>query len=240
MKRLSVVGLAVALALAWTCGGCGKKKEKEEPQTRSISVLGLSEIKLAPDMLTVSIGVDTLDKDPLKSQAENDKAVKTILALAKQLGIAPEDVETGCVSLRQKETPDARGVPFLEGYAASTTVTIVLRDLTKYNLLVTGSLKAGANRVGNLSFGCSREQEKRREARLAAITAAKQKAEDLAGQLGQKLGKPTSIEERAEALPVQANTLAYLSEDSPDQGTTIAAGRMVIRCGVAVTFELKD
>jgi hypothetical protein len=203
-------------------------------------VLGLSEIKLAPDMLTVSIGVDTLDKDPLKSQAENDKAVKTILALAKQLGIAPEDVETGCVSLRQKETPDARGVPFLEGYAASTTVTIVLRDLTKYNLLVTGSLKAGANRVGNLSFGCSREQEKRREARLAAITAAKQKAEDLAGQLGQKLGKPTSIEERAEALPVQANTLAYLSEDSPDQGTTIAAGRMVIRCGVAVTFELKD
>jgi hypothetical protein len=165
MKRLSVaVGLAVVLALVWACSGCGKREG--EDQVRSISVNGLAEIKLVPDMLAVNIGVDTLDKDPLKSQAENDKAVKTILAAAKQLGVASEDVKTGYVSLERKESEFPRGIRVFEGYEAATTITIVLRDLTKYNPLVTEALKAGANRVGGLSFGYLKEDEKRREARM--------------------------------------------------------------------------
>jgi len=242
MRRMNVVGLAVVLVVAWTCSGCGKKEE--EHQIRDIRVNGLAEVKLVPDMLTVNIGVVTLDKDPLKSQSENDRAVKTILAAAKQLGVAPEDVQTGYVWLGRKESESREGPAVFEGYEAATVVTVVLRDLTKYNALVTEALKAGANRVGGLTFGYLKEEEKWREARMLAIKAAKQKAEDLAGQLGEKLGRPTGIQN--EERPPQEQAYAASASTggaggfSPDEGTTLSAGQMVIRSEVEVTFELKD
>ncbi|HUW57795.1 MAG TPA: SIMPL domain-containing protein [Planctomycetota bacterium] len=230
----------LALAVGGLCLGCGGRDV--DYGTREISVNGLAEVEVVPDRVTLGLGVDTLDKDPVKSQADNDRSVKAVLAVVKALGVADEDVQTGYVSLARRERETEEGLLVFEGYQASTTLIVRLLDLSKYNALISGAVKAGAGRVQGLSFECSQEAGKRREARLLAIRAAKQKAQELAAELGQKIGRPLSIDQRDEE-PYETSyaTGGLFGDESYDEeGTTMAPGRQIIRSGVSVTFELLD
>lgn len=227
---------------------CGCATVPENAGLREITVRGVAEVVVPPDFVTVSTRVVTLDKDVRKAQAENDQRVKAVLALVEKLGVEPRDLRTGYVSLRTKERREENKPPVFEGYEAVKNITVVLRDMTKYDELISAMLEAGVNRISSVSFGSSDEIEKRREARLLAIKAAREKAEYLAGQLGQRVGKPLWIAEYRKETPMWgsfATNAAYFyrpeREAKADQKRgTIAPGSSTIRAQVEVSFELAD
>ena len=242
-------GVAVALLLC----GCTTNVEDlyrygvEQPKPREITVRGVAEVVVPPDYVEVRTQVVTLDKDLAKSQAENDEQVKAVLDLVRKMGIAPDDVSTGYTSLGPKEHRVRDQAPVFLGFEATKSITVKLRDLSKYEALISGMLELGVNRITGVSFRSSEELEKRKQARVLAIRAAREKAEYLAEQLGQKVGRPLWVAEfRRETprMPGWSNTSFVPSpggdaKADSEQGT-IAPGSITIRAQIEASFELLD
>ena len=117
---------------------------------------------------------------------------------------------------------------FLQGSLARKTMIAPLRDVDKVEDLLFDLLAAGANRVDRVSFHSSALQEKRAEARVLAVTAARVKAEAMAAALGQTLGEPLRIEEDGPQSAWQAPAIGnyVMNNDSAAHvGETMATGR---------------
>ncbi len=219
----------------------------EGRKPREITVRGVAEVVVPPDYVEVHTRVVTLDKDLNKSQAENDEQVKAVLDLVRKMGIAPDDVSTGYTSLGPKEHRVRDQAPVFLGFEATKSITVKLRDLSKYETLISGMLEVGVNRISSVSFRSSEELEKRKQARVLAIKAAREKAEYLAAQLGQKLGQPLWVAEFRRETPGMpgSSNVAYAyaregeAEPDSEQGT-IAPGSITIRAQVEASFELVD
>ena len=242
--RAGARGWAVFAVLAGLLAGCSNT-ESETP--REITVRGVAEVTIPPDYVRVSTNVVTLDMDLAKAQEENDRRVRDVLAFVKRLGIEADDVSTSYASLYPKERQERDKPPVFEGYEASKSITVKLRDMDKYDELVSGILGLGVNRIAGISFESSEEIKKRREARLLAVEAAKEKAEYLAQKLGQKVGKPLWIAEFRKETPQWggfSNAAVFSRSEAPALADTaqrsLAPGSITIRGEVEVCFELVD
>ncbi|MBN1512061.1 MAG: SIMPL domain-containing protein [Phycisphaerae bacterium] len=221
-------------------------EEKAEP--RLVTVTGTARVEVAPDEVVLTVGVETIDNDVSTAAATNDKRVKDVFSLAHEHGVADPDVQTDRVSLgpeyEYRETDGERRY-VLVGYKATQTIAITLRDITKYETLLTGLLKAGVNRVDSVEFRTSEPRKHKDQARIMAVKAAREKAEALAGALGQQVGIPHSIVEE----PVNwwwpgnvmgnDNRAASIQSDQSESESSVAPGRLIMRARVTVSFELK-
>jgi uncharacterized protein len=68
---------------------------------RIISVTGTAEIKVAPDEVTLTLGVDSHDKELAVAKADNDKRVKKLMSIAHAAGIDPKNIQTSALTMAQ-------------------------------------------------------------------------------------------------------------------------------------------
>jgi uncharacterized protein len=208
---------------------------------RIISVTGTAEIKLPPDEVQLRLGIDSHDKDLVVAKASNDQRIKKLMALAHTAGVEAKNIQTSALTMGPEYTDEK--IPKLLGYQVSQTVAITLTDLSKYEHLMTGFLKAGVNRVDGIDFLVADPRKYREDARLKAVRAAREKAGTLAAELGQSLGKPWEITEESdlERTPyLNANFQQRASFGEPEQeAPTIAGGEVTIRSTVRVSFQLE-
>src|SRR5205085_573837 len=119
---------------------------------------------------------------------------------------------------------------------------------SKYETLMTRLLEAGVNHVNGVEFDVAEPRKYRDETRLKAIRAAREKAEAMAAELGQKIGKPWEITDESSAnygaLPnlsygVVANaSFSHNAQGAADE-STIAPGQVEISATVRVSFVLE-
>ena len=113
---------------------------------RTISVTGTAEIKAAPDEVALTLAVDSRDKDLSVAKADNDQRIKKLLSFAHAAGVESKEHSN-------KRADDGSWNIPKKGYRNSWTIrcrrslSITLTDLSKYEDLMTNSLKAGVNRV---------------------------------------------------------------------------------------------
>jgi uncharacterized protein YggE len=208
---------------------------------RIISVTGNAEVKAAPDEVSLTLGVDSHDRDLAVAKVDNDKRIGKLLKLAHAAGVDPKNIQTSALSMGPEYSDEK--LPKLLGFQVSQTVTITLTDISKYEDLMTNSLKAGVNRVDGINFFIAETKKYREDARLKAVQAAREKAVAIAGQLGQTVGKPWEI---TEGTDIDANdTTANVSSSihyklaMPQQEPTVAGGEIIIRAFVRVSFQLE-
>ena len=207
---------------------------------RIISVTGTAEIKVAPDEVVLTLGVDSHEKDLAVAKADNDKPVKKLMTLAHAAGVDPKNIQTSALTMGPEYSDEK--IPKLLGYLVSQTVTVTLTDLSKYEDLMTRSLKAGVNRVDGIDFHVAHPDKYKEEARLKAVQAARDKAVAMAAQLGQKVGKPWEVTEGADIESRDLNmSFAVTRYKMPMQegGATVAGGEVTIREFVRVSFQLE-
>src|SRR5438128_6602760 len=79
----------------------------QNPPTPSlITVSGQAEVRVQPDEVVFTLGVESVDKDMLAAQKRTDDAVKQVLSIAKANNIKPEDVQTSYISVQPKYNTD--------------------------------------------------------------------------------------------------------------------------------------
>ena len=239
MNHIRIARLTAPLifvALAQLCSGqdCG-------PRPRLISVMGTAEINVAPDEAVLNLGVESRDKVLSVAKSQADERVKKVLALARAAGVEQKDIATSVLQMGPDYSEEK--VPRLLGYSVSQTLAITLKDLSRYEALMTQLLEAGVNRVDNVSFRISEDRKYRDEARAKAIAAAREKAVAMASLLGQTVGKPWEISEQPEpnynyVVQVAANAGENAAYDRPEE-STVAPGQVTIRASVKVSFQLE-
>jgi uncharacterized protein len=213
---------------------------------REITVNGTSEIKVPPDEVILALGVESRDKDLAVAKANNDTVVKKVLALAHSAGVEPKNIKTSALNMGPNYSEER--IPKLFGYQVSQTISVTLTDVSKYENLMTESLRAGANQVYGITFRVAEPAKYKEEARLKAIRAAREKATSMAAELGEKLAKPLNVvEEGSSDFPYQgrlpANVQNSMDLATPEQGIgaepTVAEGVVTIRATVRITFQLE-
>jgi uncharacterized protein YggE len=66
---------------------------------RIISVTGNAAIKVAPDEVSLMLGVDSRDKDLAVAKVDNDKRIKKLLSLAHAAGVDPKNIKTSALTM---------------------------------------------------------------------------------------------------------------------------------------------
>lgn len=226
-------------------------------RARTISTSGSAEVRVVPSRVVLTFGVETFNAELAVAKKENDAKMSGILALAKEIGVAPKDVQTDYIFVEPVyQGYDERRAKFLH-YLVRKTVVVLLRDTTKFENILSGALERGATHVPRVRFEVDDLKKHRDKARSDAIKAARDKAQALAGELGAKLGRVMSIQDYGSNdssanygrswndnynggdSPGSQVSSQSESPVSPTIGDTLALGQMRISATINVSFELQ-
>lgn len=159
-------------------------------KTGTFDVSGEGKVVVVPDEASVVMGVRKQGRSVAIVQEQVNKTMSELSKRLKELGIKEEDIQTSAYAFY----PDYQDSGLYTAYAQ---VEVKVRDLEKVSpvLDLTGAL--ALENVSGPSFGLSDELEEKttREAREAAIEAAKKKGTELAELSGMKLGRIVNVQE---------------------------------------------
>jgi hypothetical protein len=211
---------------------------QEQKQIPSINVSGEGKVKVAPDQASISISIETKGSKAEDVKQQNDKKMDAILKFIKNSNIAKEDYQTQRVSLNPNYDYEKKKY----SYVATQTLQILLKDLSKYDVLMEGLVNEGINRIDNVEFKSSKMKELQSDARKLAVKDAKAKAEDFVSVLGQKVGKALLISDNSQSYVSQPRMYAMKSSMVMDESVpreTLAIGEIEIKANVSVSFILE-
>jgi len=210
------------------------------PRPRLISVTGTAEVNVPPDEAVLSLGVESRDKDLSIAKSQHDRRVKKLMAEVRKAGVEEKNIQTSTLQMRPDYSEEK--VPRFLAYEVSQTIEVTLKDLSKYESLITKLLEAGVNRVDSVEFLVAEPRKYRDEARAKAIKAAREKATAMAAELGQTIGKPWDISEESfnGVFATQNASYAYQASRAPaNEDSTVAPGEVSLRASVRISFQLE-
>lgn len=201
-----------------------------------VSVTGEGIVKIIPDEVTIRVSVENTGKEVKAVKTQNDQSVDAVLRFLKQFGIADKDMQTQHVRLNKSYDYNTKVYQF----SASQSITILLRDISKYDAVISGLLENGINRIDGISFGASNIEELKAQARIKAVANAKTKAVEYAGELRQKIGKALIITETSyqNLPPTPIYKMAFADATTESGMETLAVGEMSVTAKINVSFEL--
>lgn len=212
--------------------------QDQKPQVPQISVSGEGKIKIVPDQAVINVGFQNTGKDAKEVKTLNDEVVDKVIKFLKKTGIPATDYKTTNVSLYKNYDYEKKKYNF----QASQSLTITLKDLSKYDELMMGLNDAGVNSISGVEFKSSKMDDYEREARKKAILDAKQKAQDYVSVLGQKIGKALLITDNSQnnyPIPMYKGGMMAMAANDGAQRETLAVGELEINTNVSVTFALE-
>ena len=164
--------------------------------TVAIGASGMAEA--APDMAQIDAGLVTNDSSSKEAAAKNNREFAKILAVVKKYGIAPADIRTTSVSVRPNYIYPADGsAEQLDGYIATNSVSISVRDLTKISAMLGDLGAAGANSISGPAFYIEDNAALMDKAREQAFDKAQRQAMTYARKAGFKSVRLLTINENA-------------------------------------------
>lgn len=233
MKKIAFVLLVMVSTFA---GAQQLTQQNTQPQ---INVAGEGKVTVAPDEAKITIGVENSGADAAEVKKKNDAAVDAVLKYLKNTAkLAEKDYQTKRVSLYRNQDYKTKKYTFY----ASQTITIHLRDLSKYDAIVMGVVDAGANTIQGVEFLTSKLAQYQSEARIKAVQDAKQKATDYATALGQKAGKAILVTDNTQTYypsPVMMNARFKAEADAVAPNETLAVGEITITANVNISYSLE-
>ncbi len=161
-------------------------------QQWQVQVAGQGRVAYQPDIAVVNLGaqVERVYAADLALKQLNDKMNKVVTAI-KGVGILAEDIQTQSYNL-QPQTDYRNGISVPLGYIANQQLSVKVRKITEDDLVgkvIAAATAAGANQVNSITFDVSNLDDLKQQARLKALTDARERADNLAEAAEVKLKK---------------------------------------------------
>lgn len=201
-----------------------------------ITVTGQAGVKVAPDMATLRIGVETLEATAAEAMEKNSAQMRRVQEALRAAGLKDRDLQTSGLSVQPEYSYPEKGERVLQGYEASNGLNVQVRDLEKLGGILDQVTRDGANDIGGLSFGLQESAKALDEARVAAVKDARRRAEMMAEAEGVKLGRVLEIREGSAPGPIPMMRMA--AAEALMSPAPIEAGEMEYSASVTVTWEL--
>ncbi len=227
MRRLLPLALLVLPVPAWAEAG---------PTT--LTVVAEGHVDRAPDVAELSGGVVTQASTAAAALAANAERMTQVIAALRRAGIAERDVQTSGLSLQPQYRYGEGHPPVLTGYQVSNTVAVKVRRLADAGPLVDALVAAGANQVNGPSFRVEDAEGTLDAARMAAVVAARKRADLYAAAAGMHVAHIRAISEGTPARIEPENTIIVSAARKFAAPTPIAPGEVTLGATVTVVFEL--
>jgi uncharacterized protein YggE len=218
--------------------------------SQTISVSGDAEIKVVPDQVLISLGVETRAPTMAAARQENDRTVRAVLAAIRAGGVAPADIQTDFINVSLHYND--RAETLVDYYSVDKSIAVTLRDISFFESLLSAVLDAGANHIYGVEFMTTQLRSHRDEARKLAIKAAMEKANDLAAAAGLKVSqKPLGIASYSfgggswygrwggRAMYQNVSQNVYQTGGGAAPEGTVALGKISVTASVTMTFRLE-
>jgi uncharacterized protein YggE len=232
--RAAVLGLMLA-ATALTAAPALADDAQFRATTLNQSADG--EVRVAPDMATITLGVSTQAPTAQAAMAANASQMTAVTAALHKQGLADRDIQTSNINLNAQYVYAENQPPKLTGYQASNQVTVRVNDLTKLGGSIDAVVGAGANQVQGISFGLKDPHAAEDQARLKAAKALAAKADLYAGATGYKIGRLVNLSESGGYAPPQPMPM-MAARFAKAESTPVSAGELSVRIEVSGQYEL--
>jgi uncharacterized protein YggE len=240
----SMVFLAACYLVVFTA--CGSARAGED-DVRQITVTGDADVLVKPDEAVVRFSVQTKDKDLDDAVMQSDSRTARVLRALKKLGVDARHIKTEHMNIWPEYNYHESNV---KAYRVRKGITVTVKDTDNLEKVLKEAVDAGANGIDGVQFRSTDLRKHKDQARLMAVQAAKEKATDMAGALGQKIGRPRTISEQPSNFNGWGGWWGYgnvtaqnaVQNAGPVQGATgeiTALGQIRINAKVMVAFELK-
>ncbi len=230
--------------------------DNDDDDARLITVTGDADVKVVPDEVIITLGVHTWNAKLDIAEQSNEDVVKKAIKTIESFGIEAKHIKTEYFTISPTYTDVYNErTPTIDGYSVRKTMVVTLRDVPKFESLLTAVLKSGVTHVHGIQFRTTELRKYRDTARALAIKAAKEKAAALASELGQEIGKPQSIKEEYSnwwswyggwwgsyyggGMSQNVVQNAGGGGGSASDESAIAPGQITVNARVSVSFELK-
>jgi uncharacterized protein YggE len=212
-----------------------------------ITVTGHGEVRRAPDLVTLSLGVEERGPDVAgPRQRAAQKAQAAIQALLKA-GVKREDIQTSNFSIgrqwEQDPTQQANsGTDKRIGryvFVVQNTVSVRTPMVDKAGDLLDAVVQAGFNDINGPSFELKDNAEAQRAALTAAIEDARAKADAAASAAGVRISGLESVTENGSSMPPpRPMYMAKMAGASADFASTpIESGQITVSEDVTASFR---
>lgn len=207
-----------------------------------ISVFGSYVVRVEPDVVLVTFAVAHTKPEPATAFATTRDAVAGVRAYLEQADVPSAEVQTSVVNLTADHQGYGKDRVFL-GYEARVSLSVRLTDLGRFEEILAGVVKAGANQIQSTEFQTTRLAELRAQARRGAFAAARRKAELYAEEADLRVGDVLHIEDvDPTSLRGREGHGADASARDDGDGDALqpsAPGSIQVRAAVQVAFAIQ-
>jgi len=208
---------------------------------RSMTVTGTGRVSARPDILSLSLAVETQGPTVAQTLADNNQRMTAVMSALKEHGVQERDLETTQFTIHAVLQTHDNQPATIVGYQASNAVTAKLHDLEKPGNLeaagatIDAAVKAGgdASRLQGISFSIEDPAPLLTKARAQAVEDAQAKARQLTDGAGIKLGEVITISESQVSAP-ESRPIRFAEDAAPP----IAPGEQEVTVTVTIDYEL--
>lgn len=206
----------------------------------TISVSGTAKLRIRPDQITFSIGVETVAPTVTEAVRENNRKVSAVIAALKRGGAEDRNLQTSNLSIYPRQEYREGQQPRILGYQVTNTITVTTREVEQAGTLLQVAIDAGANVASGLSFVVSNPAQAEAEGLRRAYQDALAKAQALAAEAGRSVGRAVAIAEGGMVEPPRPmyRTMDMAAESSVGQ-VPVEPGTQELEFRVSVVFEMK-
>lgn len=246
----SGLALAFSLALAAATLTLARPAHAEGPPARpapspaggagprTLRVTGEGRASAVPDTAVVTFGVTAVNGSLAAATREATDRARRLSDVLRTV-VAPADLQTARYDVQIEYAQSSRpsdAPPRITGYRVSNDLGARVRDLSKLGGLLDRAVAAGANEIRGLAFLKDDTSPEQARALVAAVKAARAKAEEMARAAGVRLGELVDLSEGARGpgpVPVGRMMAMSVANEVP-----VEAGQVEVAAHVEAIFAV--
>ncbi|MFC1930293.1 SIMPL domain-containing protein [Chloroflexota bacterium] len=210
-----------------------------------IWVSGEGEVIVKPDIVNLTIGIQSQENTVSEAQDRARGAMDNIMQALKANGVEEKDIQTqsyriGPILRYEPKT----NISEITGYQVNNMLRVKIRKIDNAGRIIDDVADVGGDltRIQGINFGIDNPKPYHKEARKKAMENAINKADQLAKVAGVKLGKPVYINESSAFIP--SPQPVFRAEKAMDGGasappTEISPGELSVRLTLEARFNIQ-
>jgi uncharacterized protein YggE len=253
MKTASSLLLALLFVSAPVVG-----RTQDQPLMRNVSHLisasGRGEVRVKPDVIFMTIGVQERGPDVAGPRDRAAKKVNAIVVALRSAGVEETEIQTSRFSvsrlweaLNDQNQPVEYGGPGNKGhfvFQVTNSVSVRTGLLEKAGDMLDAVVKAGANDINGPTFGLKDGAPQVKQALTDAVKDARAKAETMATAAGVKITGLDHLSEQGTNVPSAEESGGMMmykgrAMNASAQSTPISAGEVVVSANVTAEFRFE-
>ena len=209
-------------------------------QYPALNLSASGEVKVAPDMATITFGVMTEAATAQEAMAQNATQMSRVAAALRRAGLGERDIQTSGLNLQAQYDYVENQPPKLRGYQANNRVTVNIYDLTRVGSTADAVVAAGVNQIDGIGFALRDPKAAEDQARQLAVRNLQAKAQLYAQSLNVQLSGIRNLTEGGGYTPQPPMPMFAARAMSMDraESTPVAAGELTVRIDITGVYDI--